>query len=187
MEFITNIRNILMSENKINDFDEESREEDMRNDGQESLEKEWADALHFDKWPPDPEEQPVPPSIPPEALSQSSVPEPPAMPESSQPVAPAPFGGNNGLPDGLANPTESQPAMPSTYLVWSVIATVLCCMVPGIVAIVYSTKVSSRYFARDYEGSKKASEMAQYWIIGSIVLGLVLNTIYFPLMLVSGF
>ncbi len=173
-----------MSE-EINKNNEEAREqneqnvENLQNNEPESIEKEWADALHFDKWPPDPVESQIPPSIPDEVLAQSRIPEPPSAPE--------PFTGNNGImPEGPAPVADAQPAMPSTYLVWSVIATVLCCMIPGIIAIVYSTKVSSRYFARDYEGSRRASEMAQYWIIGSIVLGLVLNTIYFPLMLVSG-
>ncbi len=65
------------------------------------------------------------------------------------------------------------PPMPSTYLVWSVAVTVLCCLIPGIVAIIYSTKVSSKYNRGDYDGAAKCSEMAEWWVMISIVLGLV--------------
>lgn len=148
----------------------------------EELEKEWADALHFDKWPPEPVDEQCPPAMPEEAIVHK--PEPyngmtSASPFNGGSVPPAPN-------PNVAFTVEEQPVMPSTYLVWSVLATVLCCFIPGIVAVIYSSKVTSRYYARDYEGSKKASEMAQYWIIGSIVLGLVVNTIYMPIMLCVG-
>lgn len=73
--------------------------------------------------------------------------------------------------------------MPPTYLVWSVIATVLCCLVPGIVAIVMSTQVSSRYYRGDIEGAKRASRRAEMWIIASIVAGVISAVITVPLML----
>lgn len=169
-----------MEDNEIKNNEE--MENNLRNEELEKdIEKEWADALHFDKWPPDPNEPQTPPRIPEEAMVKQPVaPEPQHAPEPYQPQTP-----NLQFANDYTAQTE-QPAMPSTYLVWSVLATILCCFIPGIVAIVYSTKVSSRYFARDYEGAEKASEMAQYWIIGSIVLGLVWNTIYLPLMLCTG-
>lgn len=66
-------------------------------------------------------------------------------------------------------PTEP---CPSSYLVWSILATVFCCLIPGIIAIVYSSKVESRYIRGDYQGARNASENAQLWIIASIVFGL---------------
>ena len=47
--------------------------------------------------------------------------------------------------------------MPSTHLVWSVIMTLCCCMVPGIVAIFYSAQVSSRYHNGDIAAAKTAA------------------------------
>ena len=73
--------------------------------------------------------------------------------------------------------------MPPTYLVWAIIATLCCCMPAGIVAIVFSSMVSSKFFARDYEGAAKASRNAEIWIIVSIVAGVIANALYFPLML----
>ncbi|MDE6246975.1 MAG: phosphoribosylglycinamide formyltransferase [Muribaculaceae bacterium] len=78
---------------------------------------------------------------------------------------------------------DDMPAMPSTYLVWSVIMTVLCCLPAGIVAIIFSTQVSSKYYAGDIEGAKKASDRAQIWIIVAFVIGVLFNTLYLPLAL----
>lgn len=86
-------------------------------------------------------------------------------------------------PDNAA--TARQP-MPPTYLVWSVVMTILCCMIPGIVAIIYSAKVSSKFYEGDIEGSRRASRNAEIWIIISFVLGVITNTLYIPLS-IAGF
>ncbi|MCH5318393.1 MAG: CD225/dispanin family protein [Paramuribaculum sp.] len=65
------------------------------------------------------------------------------------------------------------PPMPRTYLVWNILALILCCLVTGIVGLVYSSKVSTRYASGDYQGAVKASETACLWLIISIVCGLV--------------
>lgn len=77
--------------------------------------------------------------------------------------------------------------MPSTWLVWSVICTILCCFIPGVVAIIQSSRVSSKYFAGDIEGAKRASRNAEIWIIISFVLGVLSNTLYLPLALAGLF
>ncbi len=79
-------------------------------------------------------------------------------------------------------PGQAEP-MPSTFLLWSILSTIFCCFIPGIVAIVFSSMVSSRYYARDYEGSRKASKMAEIWIIVSIVLGVVSAPFYWLMFL----
>lgn len=75
--------------------------------------------------------------------------------------------------------------MPQTYLVWAVIMTVLCCLPTGVVAIIFSSQVTSKYYAGDIEGAQKASERAQIWIIVSFVLGVLVNTLYLPLAMIS--
>lgn len=75
--------------------------------------------------------------------------------------------------------------MPQTYLVWSVVMTVLCCLPAGIAAIIFSSQVSSRYYAGDLDGAKRASERAQVWIIVSFVLGVLANTLYLPILLIA--
>lgn len=57
-----------------------------------------------------------------------------------------------------------RPPMPPTYLVWSILVTIFLCRIAGIVAIVYSTPVSSCYYAGNYEGAAYASRQARWWI-----------------------
>ena len=95
---------------------------------------------------------------------------------------PAPSAMSQGNP--ASAPAERKP-MPKSYLLWAILATIFCCMPAGIVAIVFSTQVSSRYFVGDEAGAEKASNRAQIWIIASIVLSIITNSLYTPLMFLS--
>lgn len=75
--------------------------------------------------------------------------------------------------------------MPSTWLIWSILVTVFCCFIPGIIAIIFSSQVSSKYFAGDLEGARKSSRMAEIWIIVSFVLGVLSATLYLPFMMIG--
>ncbi|MBD5330394.1 MAG: CD225/dispanin family protein [Paramuribaculum sp.] len=81
----------------------------------------------------------------------------------------------NARPETAWHPPveTTEEAMPPTYLAWSIVAMLVCCIVTGIVALIYSTKVSSRWTAGDYEGARKASSAAQMWIIVTVVCGLI--------------
>ena len=81
---------------------------------------------------------------------------------------------------------NQRPAMPDNYMLWSILAVVFCCFIPAIVALVFSMRVSSRYYAGDYAGAERSSRMAQIWIIVSIVAGIITNALYLPLMLMTG-
>ncbi|MCM1292491.1 MAG: CD225/dispanin family protein [Bacteroides sp.] len=80
---------------------------------------------------------------------------------------------NATTPPVYRMPATPLPPKPPTYLGWSIASIILCCLIPGIVAVVYGSKVSSRYNEGDYEGAQKASERAELWLIISIVVGLV--------------
>ena len=67
--------------------------------------------------------------------------------------------------------------MPSTYLVWSILSTVLCCLPFGIAAIIFSVRTRKAALEGDKVKAEKNSELAQWMIILSIVLGLVLMPI----------
>ncbi len=151
----------------------------------EDADRRWADVLGLDydstkaaattQLPPIPESPVVGPELPP--IPATSIP--------SAPPAPAPlFGDRNANPYHKVAPTPAtEEAMPDTFLIWSVLATVFCCLIPGIVAIIYSSMVSSRFYARDYAGAKRASRLAEIWIIVSIVLGVITASVYLPIML----
>lgn len=76
-----------------------------------------------------------------------------------------------------------------TYLAWSIIATVLslcfCCIIgtiPGIVAIVFSTKVKSALDRGDLAEARDASDKAKLWCwitTGLVIVGILLNIILF--------
>jgi len=79
----------------------------------------------------------------------------------------------NQQPQNLEPATAGQEPCPPTNLVWAIIATVLCCLPAGVVAIVYALKVSNKYRAGDIEGAKRASETGAWWCIASIILGII--------------
>jgi hypothetical protein len=62
---------------------------------------------------------------------------------------------------------------PRSHLAGAILATLLCCMPFGIVAIIYAAQVDSKFNAGDYVGAQNASNTAKTWLVVSIVLGLL--------------
>ncbi|EAQ51352.1 MULTISPECIES: CD225/dispanin family protein [Leeuwenhoekiella] len=79
----------------------------------------------------------------------------------------------------------SNPQPPKTWLVESILATVLCCLPFGIAGIVNAAKVESRFYAGDIEGANRASREAKKWTIVSAVVALGLGFLYFILVLIG--
>lgn len=105
------------------------------------------------------------------------------MQQAQTPPTPPPFPGMpQGAPMPLQAPTEGE-EMPQTYMLWSVLALVFCCFPTAVVAIIYSAQVSSKFYAKDYEGARRCSERAQAWIIASIVLGVISMAVYLSISL----
>lgn len=92
-------------------------------------------------------------------------------------------------PAGLASPGfryaapaagQQQPEMimaaepcPPAYIAWSIIVTLLCCTIVGIPAIIFASLTKSSYYKGDMAKAKRYSELTQWFIIASIVLGAV--------------
>ena len=76
------------------------------------------------------------------------------------------------------NPQAAGPK-PENYLVQSILATLCCCLPLGIVAIVYSSQVDSKYNLGDYSGAVIASNNAKKWGWISFGLGLGINILAF--------
>ncbi|MCM1137330.1 MAG: CD225/dispanin family protein [Duncaniella sp.] len=85
-----------------------------------------------------------------------------------------------GQPYGAFGPGRQtgQPPMPNNYLIWAIITTICCCIVTGIVAIVYASKVSPAYYSGNYLAAQDASNKAEMWVIISFVLGLIVQPFY---------
>lgn len=92
----------------------------------------------------------------------------------AQVLPPAPGGGLSAPPP--APPVA--PPKPKTYLAQSIIVTLLCCLPLGIVAIVYSAQVDSKYARGDYTGAQEASKRAALFGWISFGVGLAASLLY---------
>lgn len=80
---------------------------------------------------------------------------------------------------------EQIPECPQTYLGWSILVTMLCCLPFGVVAIIKSCGVTTSYNRGDYESALKNSKEAQTWIIVSVVVGLISGVLVTALQIFS--
>jgi hypothetical protein len=124
-------------------------------------------------YPPPPQQPggypPAPGGYPP---APGGYPQAPSYPAAGYPGAPGAPGIPYGSPAG---------AMPTTYLIPSILATVLCCLPAGVVAIIFATQVTSKWNAGDYAGAARASKQAKTWLIVAAAVGLVAGVASFAL------
>lgn len=67
----------------------------------------------------------------------------------------------------------NQPEKPKNYLVESILVTIFCCLIFGIIGIVHAAKVNSEYDAGNYDGAVAASKQAKTWAMWGLIAGLV--------------
>lgn len=104
---------------------------------------------------------------------QEIVPPPIPEPGFTGPAQPAqPQFTQSAMKGEVHSAQQSAEAAP-TLLGWSVAATLLCCTVLGIVAIVYSIKVRNANDRGDYAAGWRAYRTLELWLISAIVLGMV--------------
>lgn len=71
------------------------------------------------------------------------------------------------------------------YLVFAILATVLCCLPAGIPAIVYAAQVNGKLQAGDIAGAQAASKNAKMWCWISAGVGLAVGVIWGILMAIG--
>lgn len=78
-------------------------------------------------------------------------------------------------PQQPAQPSAAIPAepCPPAYIAWSIIATLVCCTIVGIPAIIFASMTKSAYYKGDLAKAKRYSELAQWFIIAAITLGAI--------------
>jgi len=64
------------------------------------------------------------------------------------------------------------------YLVWSILATLCCCLPFGIVAVIYSAQVNTKLGAGDLAGAQTASDNAKMWCWISLGAGVIVGILY---------
>ena len=81
---------------------------------------------------------------------------------------------------------EENQKKPKNYLVESILVTIFCCLIFGIIGIVNAAKVNSEYEAGKYEGALAASKQAKTWTLWGFIIGLAGVVIVGFLYLVMG-
>jgi Interferon-induced transmembrane protein/zinc-ribbon domain len=89
-------------------------------------------------------------------------------------------------PGALPAPLAGMPGVSvPNYLVFSILATVLCCLPAGIVAIIYAAQVNGKLQAGDIAGAQVASKNAKMWCWISFGVGLGVGLLYMLLIAVG--
>ena len=109
-----------------------------------------------------------------DALSLST---PPPSPANCQGEVPPPFHSTNTghNPRTQGGPEENQfysaSKEPTNYMVYAILATILCCIPTGIASIVYANKANTSWAAGRYKESLEATKNARLWLIITVCVG----------------
>jgi hypothetical protein len=67
---------------------------------------------------------------------------------------------------------------PKTWLVESILVTIFCCQILGIISIIYAAGVETKFYRGDISGAESASRTAKTLVIISASLGLFLIALF---------
>lgn len=81
--------------------------------------------------------------------------------------------GGYGQPGGYGAPQTP----PDNHLVAAILTTLFCCLPLGIVSIVKSSQVNSKWQVGDYQGAMLASEEAKTWWKRSLIVGIIMGVL----------
>ena len=87
------------------------------------------------------------------------------------------------------NFSNTSSTLPKTWLVESILVTILCCLPFGIAGIIYASRVESKFAAGDVKGAKLDSKEAGKWTKIGFFIGLatyVLGIIIFVVAVGAG-
>ena len=77
-------------------------------------------------------------------------------------------------------PNYGQPVEPingTPYLVFSILATLCCCLPLGVASIIYASKINSLQRMGDYAGAKDAAKKAKIFCISSAIVGVIASIV----------
>jgi len=75
---------------------------------------------------------------------------------------------------------------PRTYLVWSVVATILCFVPLGVVALVYGFGAQRALEAGDRDLASRRGRVARRWLVATVVFGLAIDLVLAGALIVLG-
>lgn len=67
------------------------------------------------------------------------------------------------------------------HMVGAILSTVFCCLIGGIISIIYASQVNTKLAQGDIAGAQAASRTANGWIIANVCLG-ILGTLLYALL-----
>lgn len=85
---------------------------------------------------------------------------------SALPIPPIP-------PHYVKQEEDIPPLKPNNWLWQSIVATLFCCNVLGIIGIVYAARVDVLYFNKKYSEAEKSAKSAKTWTLIAFAVGLV--------------
>ena len=74
---------------------------------------------------------------------------------------------------------QSYEEKPNTWLVWSILSTIFCCLPLGIAGIVYANKVDTLWYQGHHEEARKAASKARMCCLIALGSGLIIGFFYF--------
>lgn len=80
---------------------------------------------------------------------------------------------------------EPVPPQPKTWLAESIIITLFCCLVFGIIGIIKSASVSTLYAQKRYAEAEEASKSAAKWVRWGFICGII-GIILYAILTVAG-
>lgn len=91
-------------------------------------------------------------------------------------TADAPQGTTHPAPPTIPTVTRPLylPTKPNNYLIWSILLTIFCGSIPGLIGIALGITCNQKYAEGDYKGAELASSMAKNCLIVSVVFSLIL-------------
>lgn len=114
----------------------------------------------WSQWLPDLESRDATTSTPPSA---PVIPPPVPLPPPAGRVDPLPYAATPIAE--WVGPRRGQAPPPPTRLGWAIVCTLFCFLPFGIVAIVKSTQVNSKWALGDWEGARAASRSVKTWCL----------------------
>ncbi len=77
------------------------------------------------------------------------------------------------VPNQEAFSDHIPPLKPNNWLWQSIVATILCCNVLGVIGVVYAAKVDTLYYNSKYEEAEKAAKSAKTWTLIALAVGVI--------------
>lgn len=87
-------------------------------------------------------------------------------------------------PPGSAAPPAGAPWTPLS-LAWPVVITLFCCLIGGIVSIIYTSQANTKALQGNFAGAQADAKTAKTWMTISVITGAIGVVLYFLLVILA--